>query len=120
MIIGQTFHWVNLSFAFLLELCALAALGYWGVQTGGGPLTKTVLGLGVPLLAAVLWGTFAAPRAPVTLPLVRFGIKLLVFGSAAVALNATGHRTLVLTFAVLVVANAVMLQFRIRSEPEPK
>ena len=27
---GQTFHWTNLVLAFLLELCALAALGYWG------------------------------------------------------------------------------------------
>jgi hypothetical protein len=25
--IGQAFHWVNLALAFLLELCALGALG---------------------------------------------------------------------------------------------
>ena len=44
VVIGQAFHWANLALAFLLELCALAALGYWGVLTGGGPVTKTALG----------------------------------------------------------------------------
>ena len=42
--IGQAFHWANLTVAFLLELCALAALGYWGLRTGTGPVTKAALG----------------------------------------------------------------------------
>jgi hypothetical protein len=33
---GRAFHWANLVLAFLLELCALAALGYWGVWVGDG------------------------------------------------------------------------------------
>ena len=37
--------YANLVLAFLLELCALAALGYWGFVTGGGlpstpPITR--------------------------------------------------------------------------------
>ena len=108
--IGQTFHWAILMLAFLLELCALAALGYWGARTGGGPVAKVALGLGAPLFAAVLWGTFAAPKAPVSVPLVGLGVKLAVFGSAATALYATGHRTLALAFAVLVVANGVLVR----------
>jgi Protein of unknown function (DUF2568) len=44
----------NLALAFLLELCALAGLGYWGFVTGGGLPAKIGLGVGVPLLAAVL------------------------------------------------------------------
>jgi hypothetical protein len=44
-VIGQAFHWADLALAFLLELCALAALGYWGVRTGGGLVTKTALGI---------------------------------------------------------------------------
>jgi hypothetical protein len=62
--IGQAFHWANLALAFLLELCALGALGYWGVRTGDGLVAKVALGLGAPFCAAVLWGLFAAPRAP--------------------------------------------------------
>jgi len=108
--IGQAFHWANLTVAFLLELCALAALGYWGFRTASGPAAKAALGIGAPLLAAVLWGLFAAPRAPVSIPLASGGgVQLLVFGSAAAALYATGRHALALTFAVLVVANVVLV-----------
>jgi hypothetical protein len=100
----------DLALAFLLELCALAALGYWGVWVGGEPVTKVALGLGAPLFGAILWGLFAAPRAPVSVPLVGTGVKLLVFGSAALALYATGHRILAIAFAVLVVVNGVLVR----------
>ena len=53
--------------AFLLELAALAALAYWGAVSGTGAWAW-VLGVLTPLVAAVLWGTFASPRAPVRLP----------------------------------------------------
>src|SRR5215211_8063967 len=109
-VIGQAFHWANLTVAFLLEVCALAALCYWGVRTGGGPVTKTALGLGTPLFAAVLWGLFAAPRAPVSVPLVGLGVKLIVFGSAVAALYTIGHRGLAIAFAVLVVVNSVLVR----------
>jgi hypothetical protein len=107
---GQIFRWANLALAFLLELCALAALGYWGVSVGGGLVTKTALGLGTPLVAAILWGLFAAPRAPVSVPLVGLGVKLIVFGSAAAALYATGHRALAIVFAAIVVANGALMR----------
>ena len=108
--IGQVFHWANFTLAFLLELCALVALGYWGVSVGGGLVTKTALGLGAPLFAAVLWGLLAAPRAPVSVPLVGLGVKFIVFGSAVLALYATGHRTLAIVFAVIVVANGALIR----------
>ena len=43
--IGQAFHWANLTVAFLLELCALAALGYWGLRTASEPAAKAALGI---------------------------------------------------------------------------
>ena len=107
---GQIFHWANIALAFLLELCALVSLGYWGVSVGGGPFAKVALGVGAPLFAAVLWGLFAAPRAPVSVPLVGLGVKLIVFGSAMVALYATGHRTLAIVFAVVVVTNGALMR----------
>lgn len=106
----EAFRWANLTLAFVLELCALAALGYWGVRTGGGPVAKAALGVGTPLLAAVLWGLFAAPRAPVSLPLLRLGVQLAVFGSAGAALYATGHRVLAAAFVLLVAINGVLLR----------
>ena len=107
---GRTFHWTNLALTFVLELCVLSALCDWGFSVGSGPVTKTALGLGAPLCAAVLWGLFAAPRAPVSVPLLGFGVKIIVFGSAAAALYATGHRTFAIVFALIVVANAVLIR----------
>jgi Protein of unknown function (DUF2568) len=41
----------NLLLAFLLELCALGAFGYWGFTTGSTTLAKIGLGIGAPLVA---------------------------------------------------------------------
>jgi hypothetical protein len=100
----------NLALRFLLELCALVALGYWGFTTGSAAITKVALGIGVPLVAAVVWGVFVAPRAPVALPgFVVLLLQVLVVGPAAAGLVATGHRALALAFAVVVVINAILM-----------
>jgi Protein of unknown function (DUF2568) len=59
---------LNLGVAFLLELAALAAFGYWGAQAGGGTLGKIALAVGAPLLVAVVWGLFLAPKAVLQAP----------------------------------------------------
>ncbi|UUZ83351.1 YrdB family protein [Paenibacillus sp. P26] len=90
---------------FLLELAALAALGYWGFHTGTGWTFRWSLGVGTPSLVAILWGTFVAPKAsiPVSVP-VRILLQLAVFGSAAAALYASGYSKL----AVIFIATAVV------------
>ena len=100
----------NLLLRFLLELCALGALGYWGFKTGSTTITKIALGVGAPLVAAVVWGVFVSPRAPVELSgLVVLLLQVLVFGSAAAVLVATEHRALAMVFGVIVVTNAVLM-----------
>ena len=46
---------LNLALRFILELCALVALGDWGFKTGSGALAKIALGIGTLLVAAVVW-----------------------------------------------------------------
>ena len=100
----------NLALRFLLELCALGALGYWGFNTGNATIARIALGVGAPLVAAVVWGTFVSPRAPVELPgALVVVLQALVFGSAAVGLAASGHRTLALVFVVVVLINVVLM-----------
>jgi Protein of unknown function (DUF2568) len=100
----------NLVLRLLLELFALGALGYWGFMTGSATITKVVLGVGAPLVAAIVWGTFLSPRAPVELPwVVVLVLQAVVFGSVAAGLVATGHRTLALVFVVIVVINAILM-----------
>jgi hypothetical protein len=105
----EVLWWANAALAFFLEIAALVALGYWGFQAGSGTPAKLALGLGTPLLAAVLWGLFAAPRARFAVPLPAvLAVKALVFAGATAALWATGHRTLAVAFAIVVVANTVV------------
>jgi Protein of unknown function (DUF2568) len=100
----------NLGLRFLLELCALGALGYWGFKTGSGTLAKLGLGVGAPLVAAVVWAMFVSPRASVQLPgIVVLLLQVLVFGLAVAGLVATGHRTLALVFGAVVIINAVLM-----------
>jgi len=58
----------NLALRFLLELCALGALGYWGFKTGGESLARIGLGVGAPLVAVVAWGVFVPPRRRCSCP----------------------------------------------------
>ena len=95
---------------FLLELCMLAALGYWGFKTGDSAATQWLLGLGAPALAAVVWGTFIAPKATVKVPTaVWIGLQVILFGAAAVALAAVAPVSLAALFvAVLVLDGTAM------------
>ncbi len=96
----------NLALAFFLELGVLAALGYWGFYTGQGTLAKIGLGIGAPAVAVVVWGLFGAPRSAWRLRGLRFLIlRVVFFGSAAVALFAASQGVLGVVFALVFVVN---------------
>lgn len=100
----------NLALAFLLELCALAAFAWWGYQTGQGTLAKIALAIGAPLVVAVFWGLFIAPRAVFTLsPLWRSLLALVVFGAAFGALLVTGQTALAWIFLIAAVLNRILI-----------
>ena len=100
----------NLALAFFLELGVLAALGYWGFQTGQGTVAKIGLGIGAPVLAIVVWWLFGAPQAMWHLNGVfRLLLEVIFFGSAAVALYAAGQHVMGVAFALLFVLNTMLL-----------
>ncbi len=101
---------INLLLRFLLEISALAALAYGGWHVPGPWWVRLAPALLLPLLAAVAWGRWVAPKAsnPVPDPL-RLVPEWGVFGGAAIALAATGHPVLAVTLAVLAAANRVAL-----------
>ena len=100
----------NLALAFLLELCVVAALALWGFSTGSGTLIKIVLGIGVPVLAITVWALFGAPKGPWHLNGIAYLLlKIVFFGSAALALYVTGQHVLGVVFALLFVVNTVLL-----------
>jgi len=100
----------NLALAFLLELCMLAALGDWGFHTGESTMGRIGLGLGTPLLAAIVWGTLLSPRATVKVSgMIKFILQVIAFGAAVVALFAADRSTWAWVFGLLVILNKILL-----------
>ncbi len=112
---------LNLALRFVLELCALAALGFWGwSQTE--EWWRYLLMLGVPALGATIWGTFAVPgdpsrsgKAPIPVPgIARLTLELAFFGFACWALYDVGATVSSLTLAAIVVVHYVLSYERVR------
>lgn len=95
--------------AFLVELAALAVLCAWGFHVGGTTAVRLLLGIGLPLLAAVAWGLVAAPRARYDVPALRLITKLVVLGGAAAASFGVLPLGAAVAFAVVVAANVVLM-----------
>jgi hypothetical protein len=101
---------LNLTLRFLLELCAFAGLAYGGWQAGGPVWVRLLLAVALPVVAAIIWGRWVAPRASHPIPDPRRLIpEWVVFGGATVALAVTGHVILGAALAVLAALNRVAL-----------
>jgi hypothetical protein len=100
----------NLGLRFAFELCALAALAYGGWHVGGPLWLRILVAVALPLLAAVVWGRWVAPKASHPIPdPQRLIPEWLVFGGATVALAVTGHPFLAAILAVLAAVNRAAL-----------
>ncbi len=101
---------LNLAVRFLLELCMLAAVAFWGFKTQSSWLMKILFGIGLPVLIAVLWGMFLAPKATHPLSGASFlTLELILFSTGALALFAGGKPTLGWIYAITVIVNKVLL-----------
>ena len=108
-------HPLNLAIRFALELCGLFILGLWGWRQRDDGF-RVVIALAVPILCAVLWGTFAVPNdptrsgsAPVPVPgLLRLALEMGFFGVAAWALYHMGFGTLTAIFGSAVVLHYLL------------
>jgi hypothetical protein len=117
---GVGSHPLNLGLRFVLELCALGAMGRWGYHGATGVL-RYLFALGVPLLAATAWGVFAVPadpsrsgQAPVAVPgIVRLLLELAFFGFATWALARTDHARLAWIFGLIVALHYALSYDRI-------
>ena len=101
--------WGNLLLAFLAELVALGIFAWWGWEAASSTPLKLLLAIGLPVVAAVLWGLFAAPTASRGTPVVRAIVKVVVFGLAGAALWSLGHPLLAVIFVVVVAANLLII-----------
>ena len=101
---------LNLAVRFLLELCMLAAVAFWGFKTQNGWLMKILLGIVLPLVIAVIWGMLLAPRAEHRLTGVPyFALELFLFLSGTFSLFAAGKPALGWVYTVTLVVNTILL-----------
>ena len=86
----------------------LAALAYWGFTVADG-IGAWVRGLGSPLLAAVVWGAWVAPKArwPVPIP-TRVAIELVLFGAAVGALAVAGQPLVAVVLGVAALVTSLL------------
>lgn len=104
------FKTLNLALAFFLELCLLAAFGYWGFQVRQGLFVRILTGIGLPVLVAVLWGVFLSPKAVVSLALpVKMCCKAVLFGTAVAMLYSTGRTALAISFGAATTINFLFI-----------
>ena len=113
-------HPINLIIRFLLELTALIAIGIWGWKLSDGWI-GFVLALGMPIIVAAVWGTFAVPNdpsrsgaAPIAVPgFVRLTIELAIFAFATWTVCDLGCTGLSVVLGIVVVVHYIISYDRI-------
>jgi hypothetical protein len=106
----QSIWWANAALAFLLELAALSWLAWWGWTVGPGLIGRLLLGVGIPLLAAVVWGRYASPRSTKLPQSTKLAIKAVVLLCASAALAAVAGWPGGLGFALLCLASFAFME----------
>lgn len=109
---------LNLVLRFILELVGLYAFAYWGSTQFDGAL-GWLIGLGLPVLMAVIWGTFRVPNDPKHAPVpvagwVRLSIEAGFFGLAVVLWHQAGQPASALTFGAVVIVHYLLAYDRVR------
>jgi hypothetical protein len=101
-------HPFNLAIRFLLEIAALVGMGVWGLQQSESAW-RYLLAIGIPVLAATVWGMFAVPddpsrsgSAPVAVPgIIRLIIEFSIFAFAIWAFIDSGYPVVGIALGVI-------------------
>lgn len=111
---------LNAVVAFVLELAMLVFVAWWALLLDVPWWARILIALVLVGGLAVLWGTFASPRARVALPVVGIvAVKAIAFGSGALALWGVGGPVAAIVFAgVAAVSVAVTTVVRTRAGSE--
>jgi hypothetical protein len=100
----------NLVLRFLVELCGLAAVAYWGSRVSSNTAVNVVVAIAAPVAVATVWGLWLAPKANNRLdPPARTLLELAVLAVTVAALVAAGQPLLGVILAVVAVLNGLLL-----------
>lgn len=100
----------SLALKFLLECAGLLAYGFVGYHEAGGGAIGIGLSVALPIVAAALWGTFAAPRSRKRLPdAARFLFETAWVGLTSLGLIQTGFLSAGIALFALFLLNEAVL-----------
>lgn len=110
-------HPINLLARFLLEISALIAMGVWGWNSGEG-IIRFLFAIGIPMIAAAIWGIFRVPndpgKAPIAIPgIIRLAYEFIFFGFATWALFETNFMTMGWIFITIIIVHYLISYDRI-------
>lgn len=91
----------NLVLRFALELCAIAALVYFGTSLDVAIPVKIIVTLAAAGAFVAAWGRWIAPKANARPDPERLAVELLLFAAAVGALAAAGRGLLAAIFVAL-------------------
>ena len=111
---------MNLAIRFLLEIAALLAMGVWGWWQSEH-WWRYILAIGIPILAATIWGVFAVPKdpsrsgsAPIAVPgFLRLLIELSVFTYAIWALYDLNYNRISMVLGLIVAIHYILSYDRV-------
>ncbi|HET9083281.1 MAG TPA: YrdB family protein [Candidatus Limnocylindrales bacterium] len=99
-----------LTMRFVVELLGIAAVAYWGWQSGPDGIGRVLLAVGGAVALIVVWGFVVAPKADNPLSQqVRDIIGTVLLLVAAGGLAAVGEPTLAMVFAAVIVIDWVAM-----------
>jgi hypothetical protein len=101
---------INLAVRFLLELAVLGAFVHWGFRVGRTISSRVALGVGIPIIIAVIWALFVAPESTVdTSGTVKFIIELVIFAAAVAVLARLREYRLATALAAIYIINRILM-----------
>lgn len=95
--------------AFGVEVAAFVFLAMWGWRQGDTTIARWGLAFGLPSVAAIAWGLFAAPRSRVDVLALEVVTKVAVLGGAVLAARAILSPPWWLAFTAAVVVNTLLM-----------
>ncbi|MGE7881282.1 YrdB family protein [Bacillus sp. NPDC094077] len=100
----------NIALRFMLELCVLGIVGYWGFRVGTITAIKITLAIILPVVVAVVWALFGAPNAEWEVQgILHVLLEIIVFGVGVAALYHLKHPMLASGLAIIIVVNRMLM-----------
>jgi hypothetical protein len=101
----------SLALRFALELALLVFVAIWAASLDASGFVRLVVAVAAPVIIALVWGRWVAPRAPQRLgDPERFLLEVVLFVIGGVAASANWSIVGGVLFTVLAIANALVVR----------